>query len=461
VLGIGCDFEQRLRARLEEEPEENPLVLPDQWYQRMRHAEKQMVVVHGQQFAFSPDGRFVASGDFLGTVKIWSTSTWLTVQTLSTQGGAGWHGRQSDAIASRSFNSAGNLLLAATSLGRVKLWEAPVRKEVADVRADLNGSAETWTLSPDGRTLAIGTIDGYIKFRSAFAREAFQTFPRARAPASKCITQALLTCSDCVAALVAQARYHLFIHRIAEAKEAFDRALALNPRTPIHKELGWLCLESGNYSQAISLFTDHLQRHSADYEAFNLLLECCWRTGRYEAGMRIAQLMVDEGAPSDCFENNGLVCAALLGLADEGFLKRLRPKAANPFVRYTLDVTDEAQENWKSQLLFQNYRHGIPNRKENTLTIEQHGRVQEWKDPLITIGRTDSNRLCLADTIVSRRHCVVVNSADDVWIYDVGSTHGVFLDGKRIERKAYLQGVHVVKFGQTELTICSKLGLLV
>src|SRR5262245_29889536 len=51
VLGIGCYFQQRLRARLEKEPEQNLLVLPDQWDQRMRDAEDQMVVVHGQQFA--------------------------------------------------------------------------------------------------------------------------------------------------------------------------------------------------------------------------------------------------------------------------------------------------------------------------------------------------------------------------------------------------------------------------
>src|SRR5215813_348638 len=51
VLGIGCYFEQRLRAGLEKEPEQNLLVLPDQWDQRMRDAEDQVVVVHGQQFA--------------------------------------------------------------------------------------------------------------------------------------------------------------------------------------------------------------------------------------------------------------------------------------------------------------------------------------------------------------------------------------------------------------------------
>ena len=67
----------------------------------------------------------------------------------------------------------------------------------------------------------------------------------------------------------------------------------------------------------------------------------------------------------------------------------------------------------------------------------------------------------LADIDVSRRHCVIVSSPDDVRIFDLGSTHGVFVDGKKIDRKAHLEGLHVVKLGQAELTICSKLGLLV
>ena len=50
MLGIDRDLEKRFRAGLEEEPEEDLFVLPDHRNQRMRHAENQMVVIHGQQF---------------------------------------------------------------------------------------------------------------------------------------------------------------------------------------------------------------------------------------------------------------------------------------------------------------------------------------------------------------------------------------------------------------------------
>ena len=115
----------------------------------------------------------------------------------------------------------------------------------------------------------------------------------------------------------------------------------------------------------------------------------------------------------------------------------------------------------KTLALFENYRFGLPTRKENTITIEQDGRANELKEPIITIGRLDNNRVCLPDTHVSRRHCAIVNYRDDVWIYDLGSTYGVFVDGKRLDRKAYLEGVHAVVLGQTELTLRSKRELLV
>jgi tetratricopeptide (TPR) repeat protein len=296
----------------------------------------------------------------------------------------------------------------------------------------------------------------------ALAARAEKLLARKQATAaSKCISQALYACPDCVSALIAAGRHSLFINRIAEAKQYFDQALALNPRTNIQKELGWLCLEASSYSQAISLLTDHLQRNAADYEAFNLLLECFYRTERYEVGLQVAKLMIDERAPSDCFENNGLLCGLLSDSTEEELVKRALEKLRNPFIGYNVDVLMQAQAQLKSLVLFENYRFGLSTRKENTLTVTIDGRAREMKTPVITIGRLEENEICLADTNVSRRHCALVNYLDDVWVYDLGSTRGVFVDGKRIERKAYIEGVHAVRLGQTELMVCSKLGLLV
>jgi len=281
------------------------------------------------------------------------------------------------------------------------------------------------------------------------------------ASAALCIRQALFACPDCVSAVIAAGRWNLFMNCIPEARQKFDEALSLNPRANIQRELGWLCLESGNYSRAISLLTDHLQRNAADYEAYNLLLECFYRTDRYDAGIQVAHLMIDEAAPSECFDNNGFLCCMLAGATEEDLVKRGLAKGRNSFINYNLDILTQEQEIPKSLLLFEGYQFGLSGRKAGAITIKQDGTQQEYGDPLITVGRLSENLICLTDNHVSRRHCVLVNQGDNLWLYDLDSTHGVFVDGEKVDRKIYLGGVHVIRLGRTELTLCTKPGLLV
>ncbi len=278
--------------------------------------------------------------------------------------------------------------------------------------------------------------------------------------ASKCIHQALHFCADSVSALIAAGRFHLFLNRIPEAKAYFDRALAINPRTNIQKELGWLSLEAGKYSPAISLLTDHLQRHAADYEAYNLLLECFYRTDRYEACIELVGLMVAEKAPSDCFVNNLLLCTRPLGSIDNDLLDLAQKKKDNPFIRYNIDRFKENLDPLRPLLLFENYRFGLPTQRDNTITIEYEGRLWEMKEPVISLGRNGENGPDLRHKNVSPRHCAIVNYYADVWIYDLGSPQGLFVDGKQIDGKAHLDGVHAIGLGNCQLTLSSKLGLL-
>ena len=76
------------------------------------------------------------------------------------------------------------------------------------------------------------------------------------------------------AALLAAGRCQLSTRRVEQARDYFSRAVSISPRTPVQKELGWINIEQGNVALAISLLTDHLERHGSDYEAFNLLLKC-------------------------------------------------------------------------------------------------------------------------------------------------------------------------------------------
>jgi serine/threonine protein kinase len=295
---------------------------------------------------------------------------------------------------------------------------------------------------------------------SKLATRAEELLGRKKARAArKCVTQALHFCPDCVPALITAGRHQLFINRIDEAKEYFDRALSLNPGTNIQRELGWICLEQGNYAQAISLLTDHLQRDSSDYEAFNLLLECFYRTERFEAGIEVARLMIQAKTPSDCFLNGALICAGRAKLGPADLKQRVLADLTSPFIAYNMRVGREGSDLHK-RFLFQNYRLGLKVAKTNRVRVEYGETVLELSSPIITVGRMEDNDVCIDENSVSRWHGLIVNYLDDVWVHDLDSSCGTFVDGARVNRKTYLDGVHIIKLGSTEIKIASSAGLL-
>jgi pSer/pThr/pTyr-binding forkhead associated (FHA) protein len=57
------------------------------------------------------------------------------------------------------------------------------------------------------------------------------------------------------------------------------------------------------------------------------------------------------------------------------------------------------------------------------------------EDPL-SVGRAPTNGLSLTDASVSWNHASVWNAGDEVWIRDLNSTNGVFIDGQRVRGDA-------------------------
>lgn len=82
-------------------------------------------------------------------------------------------------------------------------------------------------------------------------------------------------------------------------------------------------------------------------------------------------------------------------------------------------------------------------------------------EKIISIGRSSTNTFALNDKSVSRRHCAIVNYNKDVWIYDLASTIGTFLEGERIVGKRFLLGVYNVQIGNVQLRIGSQADLLI
>jgi hypothetical protein len=134
----------------------------------------------------------------------------------------------------------------------------------------------------------------------------------------------------------------------------------------------------------------------------------------------------------------------------------------NDFVAYNHSVVSEAmpthdgakKPTLKSKLLFMDYRFRKTTR--NTLYIsrgkESVDKAQQTQKLLVAFGRQgyDVNDVQVAGGgSVSRRHCVIVNCKDDVWVYDLEST-GTYLNDERVKSKAPMIGLNTLRVGGVE-----------
>lgn len=291
--------------------------------------------------------------------------------------------------------------------------------------------------------------------------------------AERLAARALRLSPDCAVALIAMGRCQLFIRRIDKAKDCFSRALSVNPRIHVQKELGWLNLEEGHLPIAISLLSDHLDRDASDFETYNLLLKCFFLSERYEAGENLARLMMKEKVPNGCFRNNRFLCRLLNhGYSDLELSEIEGSKIVNPFIAHNLAVATERPPSWamegkpllREKLVFQEYRFGLARNagKSNDLALRlPDGSIRETSASIVSIGSLLSNDITLNDSSVSRRHAVIANFPDEVWLYDLGSTYSTRLDEDLVCGRVFLGGVHQITIGQSIIEVAARADLLI
>jgi EAL domain-containing protein (putative c-di-GMP-specific phosphodiesterase class I) len=77
---------------------------------------------------------------------------------------------------------------------------------------------------------------------------------------------------------------------------------------------------------------------------------------------------------------------------------------------------------------------------------------REWMVPIepipFVIGRDDDCSLQLTDKRISRRHCEIRTSADHLWIRDLGSTNGTFVNHRMIEQAELLESDDIISIGK-------------
>jgi hypothetical protein len=76
----------------------------------------------------------------------------------------------------------------------------------------------------------------------------------------------------------------------------------------------------------------------------------------------------------------------------------------------------------------------------------------ELNSAQLTIGRGNQNDIPIAtDEFASARHARFEPRQDGVWVQDLGSTNGTFLNGTRLDRPRRLAQGDIVRVGETDL----------
>jgi pSer/pThr/pTyr-binding forkhead associated (FHA) protein len=84
--------------------------------------------------------------------------------------------------------------------------------------------------------------------------------------------------------------------------------------------------------------------------------------------------------------------------------------------------------------------------------VLDEGNEYELDSSPLTIGRGNQNDVPIdGDEFASARHVRIEPRRDGVWVHDLGSTNGTYVNGVRIDRPRKLLEGDVVRVGETEL----------
>jgi hypothetical protein len=95
-----------------------------------------------------------------------------------------------------------------------------------------------------------------------------------------------------------------------------------------------------------------------------------------------------------------------------------------------------------------------PERELVTLTVG--GKKQEITSPRVVLGRSRECDVRIADVNVSRRHAELLQEGATYWISDLGSTNGVVVNGREVERERLRDGDRIT-LGSTDIVFERKL----
>lgn len=88
--------------------------------------------------------------------------------------------------------------------------------------------------------------------------------------------------------------------------------------------------------------------------------------------------------------------------------------------------------------------------------VEYRGNAIELRGGQLLVGRSAMCRLVLDDPLVSRQHAEFRQVGENVFLFDLKSVNGVFVNGKKVEQKQELKPGDKVLIGEQEMTLLAR-----
>lgn len=269
--------------------------------------------------------------------------------------------------------------------------------------------------------------------------------------------------------------YYLDRGKVAKAKDLFEKALKVNPRINIQKQLGEIHLEQGNYAKAISFLSDHIHRNPTDLHAQNLLLKCLFLTDRLEVGLALNSELLKVFPKDICLKSNLVLFEILIDFTQRKIVEITSDDNQSAFINYNRSVVLEPESNQsfspkgkptlKSKLLFMERRFLEIDHKSSRLTIVDsnlpHLINKSFSQPIIKIGRDGffcNEILFPAQRIISRRHAVIINQQNEIWLYDLESFSGISVNDEIVNGKIQLIGMCKIQIDKFWIKVNPDLG---
>lgn len=272
--------------------------------------------------------------------------------------------------------------------------------------------------------------------------------------------------NESIGFLIEKGKYYLGTHQLEQAKEIFELVIKQDRNAPIAKNIAEIYLQHQEPSKAATILHGYILHHFNDVEAHNQLLYSYFLSDQWELGLEQSTYLRKLFPKEILFINNHALFELLLGKepTDIRYMNEHNPFGYYNYKEVVLGNKPPAYQtnnpaSLKAKLLFHEFKFRNLHQSKNTISVEVHGDevITNCSSHIISFGRKgyDYNTFSLFDdTMVSRRHFVIVNQKNNVWMYNMSGL-GSMLNGVKVMDKVFLHGRCEIELGKYKVIVKS------